>query len=294
MADKDGIKATKDYGVGIPQESNGFHVKGCNNYGWGMKSRLSKIFNPASGHTLMLAFDHGYFLGPTSGLERIDLKIPPLAEYIDVYMGTRGALTSCIDPALSHKKAVALRVSSGNSILQDDLSFEDISVNIEEASRMNADCMAVQVFIGAKGQLQSIKNISKVINTGNTLGIPTMGVVAVGKEMARTPKYFRLATRMIAEFGAQIVKCYYCDDFETVTAQCPVPIVIAGGKKLPEKEALEMCYLALQKGAAGVDMGRNIFQSDDPLAMVQAVRAIVHNGIDNKEAFDMYNELKNG
>ncbi len=293
MADKDGIKATKDYGVGIPQETKGFHVKGCNNYGWGMKSRLSKIFNPTSGHTLMLAFDHGYFLGPTSGLERLDLKIPPLVPYIDVFMGTRGAMASCIDPALSHQKALALRCTSGSSILNDDLSMESISVSIEEAVRMNADCMAVQVFIGAKGQLQSIQNISQAIDTGNSYGIPTMGVVAVGKEMERTAKYFRLATRMIAEFGAQIVKCYYCDDFETVTASCPVPIVIAGGKKLPEKEALEMCYMALQKGAAGVDMGRNIFQSDDPLAMVQAVRAIVHKGADSKEAYEMYNELKN-
>ena len=293
MADKDNLKETKDYGVGIPQETNGFHVKGCNNYGWGMKSRLSKIFNPKSGNTLMLAFDHGYFLGPTSGLERIDLKIPPLAPYIDVFMGTRGALSACIEPALSHDKAIALRISSGSSILNDDLSFETISVNIEETIRMNADCMAVQAFIGADGQLQSIKNLSKAINTGNSYGIPTMGVVAVGKEMERNAKYFRLATRMVAEFGAQIVKCYYCDDFETVTASCPVPIVIAGGKKLPEKEALDMCYNALQKGAAGVDMGRNIFQSDDPIAMVQAVRAIVHEGIDNKEAFDMYNELKN-
>ncbi len=156
MADTDNIKATKDYGVGTPQETKGFHVKGCNNYTWGMKSRLSKIFNPESGHTLMLAFDHGYFLGPTSGLERLDLKIPPLAPYIDVYMGTRGALSSCIEPALTHNKAVALRVSSGNSVLQDDLSREIISVDIEEASRMNADCMAVQVFVGANGQLQSM------------------------------------------------------------------------------------------------------------------------------------------
>ncbi|MEX1377230.1 MAG: 3-hydroxy-5-phosphonooxypentane-2,4-dione thiolase [Eubacteriales bacterium] len=293
MADKDNIKETKDYGVGIPQETNGFHVKGCNNYGWGMKSRLSKIFNPQSGRTLMLAFDHGYFLGPTSGLERLDLKIPPLAPYIDVFMGTRGALAACIEPALSYQKAVALRCSSGSSILNDDLSFETVSVSIEEAVRMNADCMAMQVFIGAKGQLSSIENISKAIDTGNSYGIPTMGVVAVGKEMERTPKYFRLATRMIAEFGAQIVKCYYCDDFETVTASCPVPIVIAGGKKLPEKEALDMCYNALSRGAAGVDMGRNIFQSDSPIAMVQAVRAIVHDGIDSKEAYDMYNELKN-
>ncbi len=292
MADKDGIKATKDYGIGIPQETRGFHVKGCNDYGWGMKSRLSKIFNPESGKALMLAFDHGYFLGPTSGLERLDLVIPPLAEYIDCYMGTRGGMTTCIDPAMTANKAIALRVSAGSSILDDDLSNELISVSIEEAIRMNADIMATQVFIGAPNQRQSIANLSKVINTGNAYGIPTMGVVAVGKDMERTPKYFRLATRIIAELGAHVVKCYYTDDFESVIASCPVPIVIAGGKKQPEKDALEMCYNAISKGAAGVDMGRNILQAEDPLAMVQAVRAIVHQGIDNKEAYDMYLELK--
>lgn len=292
MADKDGIKETKDYGIGIPQETKGFHVKGCNNYGWGMKKRLSKVFNPVSGHSLMLAFDHGYFLGPTSGLERIDLKIPPLAKYIDCYMGTRGGITTCIDPADACDKAVALRVSAGSSILDDDLSNEIVSVDVAEAIRMNADLMAVQVFIGAPNQTKSLENLSKVINEGNAHGVPTMGVVAVGKDMERNAKYFRLATRIIAELGAHVVKCYYCEDFESVVASCPVPIVIAGGKKLPEKEALEMCYNAISKGAAGVDMGRNIFQSEDPTAMVQAVRAIVHDGITAEEAFDMYNELK--
>ncbi len=216
-----------------------------------------------------------------------------IAPYIDVFMGTLGGINACIDPKLSHNKALALRCSSGSSVLNDDLSHESVSVTVDEAVAMNADCMALQVFVGADGQLASIKNITETINKGRIAGIPTMGVVAVGKEMARTPQYFRLATRMIAEFGAQIVKCYYCDDFETVTASCPVPIVIAGGKKLPEKDALDMCYNALAKGAAGVDMGRNIFQSDDPLAMVQAVRGIVHDGIDSKEAFDMYLEIKN-
>lgn len=292
MADTNGLKETKDYGIGIPQVTKGFHVKGCSNYGWGMKSRLSKIFNPKSGHTLMLAFDHGYFLGPTSGLERLDLKIPPLADYIDCFMGTRGGITTCIDPALAANKAVALRVSSGSSVLNDDLSNEIISVNIQEAIRMKADLMATQVFIGAPHQKQSIDNLSTVINAGNTYGIPTMGVVAVGKDMVRNAKYFRLATRIIAEIGAHVVKCYYCDDFESVVASCPVPIVIAGGKKIPEKDALDMCYNALSMGAAGVDMGRNIFQAESPVAMVQAVRAIVHDGIDTKEAFELYRELK--
>jgi len=293
MADKDGILDAKNYGIGIPQELNGFFLKGNNHASWGMKSRLSKVFNPKSGRSLMLAFDHGYFLGPMSGLERLDLNIPPLAEYIDCYMGTRGGMLSSIDPASTGNKAIALRVSSGSSILDTDLSNEIVSVDIDEAIRLNADIMATQVFIGAKYQKESIDNLSKVISTGNTYNIPTMGVVAVGKDMERTAKYFRLATRIIAEVGANVVKCYYCDDFDTVAAACPVPIVIAGGKKMPEKDALDMCHNALQMGAAGVDMGRNIFQSEDPLAMVQAVRGIVHDKLDSKDAYEMFLNLKN-
>lgn len=292
MPDVEGVKKSKDYGIGIPQVNQSFYVKGSDNYDWGMKNRLSKIFNPKSGKTLMLAFDHGYFLGPTSGLERLDIKIPPLVEDIDVLMATRGALRTCILPQLGSNKAVALRCSSGSSVLDEDLSNEVVSVDIEDAIRMNASCMAIQVFIGASYQSKSIENISKTIDAGNRYGIPTMGVVAVGKNMARTPEYFRLATRMIAEFGAQIVKCYYSDEFETVTSCCPVPIVIAGGKKLPEQEALEMCYKAISEGAAGVDMGRNIFQAADPSAMVKAIRAIVHEGLNGAKAFEMYNDLK--
>jgi putative autoinducer-2 (AI-2) aldolase len=292
MADKDGIKENKDYGIGIPMANQNFYVRGCSNYDWGMKNRLSRIFNPKSGKTLMLAFDHGYFLGPTSGLERLDLKIPPLVEDIDVLMATRGALRSCIPPELGWNKAVALRCSSGSSILDEDLSNEIVSVNIEDAIRMNASCMAIQVFIGAPHEKQSIENLSKTIDAGNHYGIPTMGVVAVGKNMERIPQYFRLATRMIAEFGAQIAKSYYCDEFETVTSCCPIPIVMAGGKKLPENEALDMCYKAITQGAAGVDMGRNIFQAADPSAMVKAVRAVVHEGLNGSRAFEMYNDLK--
>ena len=293
MADKDNIIDAKDFGIGTPQAKDGFFLKGNNHASWGMKSRLSKVFNPKSGNSLMLAFDHGYFLGPTSGLERLDLKIPPLAEYIDCFMGTRGGMASSIDPAITGNKAIALRVSSGSSILDTDLSNEIVSVDIEEAIRMNADIMATQVFIGAPNQTKSIENLSKVINTGNTYNIPTMGVVAVGKDMERNAKYFQLATRIIAEVGAHVVKCYYCEGFETVAAACPVPIVIAGGKKIPEKDALDMCYFALQQGAAGVDMGRNIFQSEDPLAMVQAVKGIVHNNLTNKEAYELFLDLKN-
>lgn len=292
MADAEGMKVSKDYGVGIPAANQSFYVKGCGNYDWGMKNRLSRIFNPKDGKALMLAFDHGYFLGPTSGIERIDLSIPPLIEDIDVIMGTRGGIRACLAPESGHDKAIALRCSSGSSVLDEDLSDEIISVNIEDALRMNAACMALQVFVGAPHERQSIENLSRTIDAGNRYGVPTMGVVAVGKDMVRDARYFRLATRMIAEFGAQIVKCYYCDDFETITSCCPVPIVIAGGKKLPENEALEMCYKAISEGAAGVDMGRNIFQSEDPSAMVKAVRSILHDGLNSNQAFEKYNDLK--
>ena len=293
MADKEGMISEKDYGIGIPQAHQVFYVKGADHLDWGMKSRLAKIFNPKSGNTLMLAFDHGYFLGPISGLERMDLAIPPLVEDIDVLMATRGALRSSVRPDYGWDKAVALRCTSGSSILDDDLSHEVLSVDIEDAIRMNASCMAMQVFIGSAGQKSSIDNLSQAVNAGSRYGIPTMGVVAVGKEMARTPQYFRLATRIIAEMGAQIVKCYYSEDFETITASCPIPIVIAGGKKLPESEALEMSYRAISEGAAGVDMGRNIFQAESPTAMVKALRGVVHEGLTGVQGFEMYRDLMN-
>ena len=290
MADKDGNKHAKNFGFDQPAENKSFHVKGMENVDWGMKTRLSQIFDPKSGNTIMLAFDHGYIMGPTQGLERLDLAIPPLMDYADVLMGTRGALRTCIPPDC--KKAIALRCSAGSSVLKDDMSHEVIGVDIEDAIRMNATCMAIQSFIGSEGECESINNIVKTIDAGNRYGIPTLGVVAVGKEMERTTKYFSLATRMLAEFGAQIVKVYYCDNFEEVAAACPVPLVIAGGKKIPEAEALEMAYQAISRGAHGVDMGRNVFQADDPKAIIQAIREVVHNGRTGAEAYECYLDSK--
>lgn len=290
MADKDGNKYAKNFGFDQPAENKSFHVKGMENVDWGMKTRLSQIFDPKSGNTIMLAFDHGYIMGPTQGLERLDLAIPPLMDYADVLMGTRGALRTCIPPDC--KKAIALRCSAGSSVLKDDMSHEVIGVDIEDTIRMNATCMAIQSFIGSEGECESINNIVKTIDAGNRYGIPTLGVVAVGKEMERTTKYFSLATRMLAEFGAQIVKVYYCDNFEEVAAACPVPLVIAGGKKIPEAEALEMAYQAISRGAHGVDMGRNVFQADDPKAMIQAIREVVHNGRTGAEAYECYLDIK--
>lgn len=294
MADLDGLKIAKDYYTDVPFARNGgFHVKGMADVDWGMKNRLSKIFDPKTGHTVMLAFDHGYFMGSTAGLERLDIVIPPLLDEVDVLMGTRGALRTCVNP--DHNKGIALRTSAGSTMVSigDDLSHEFVAVNIEDAVRINASCMAVQTFIGADGEKDSLDNLCKTVDAGIKYGIPTMGVVAVGKNMERTSRFFKLATRILPELGAHIVKTYYCDDFEEITSACPVPIVVAGGKKLPENEALTLCYKAMQGGAAGVDMGRNIFQSTNALAMVKAVRKIVHENATDKEAYEFFLDESN-
>ena len=290
MADLDGLKVAHDYHVDEPFANNkGFYVKGANSLDWGMKKHLSNIFNPKSGNTVMFAFDHGYFMGATAGLERLDLLLPELAPYVDCFMGTRGAIRSCVPPEIT--KAIALRTTSGSSMLQADLSHEVIAVDIEDAIRMNADCMASQVFIGGDGQLSSIDNLSQTINAGFRYSIPPLGVCAVGQDRERTPRFFKLATRIIAEMGCQMVKTYDCEDFEEVVAACPVPIVVAGGKKLPEKDALHLAYDVIRKGAHGVDMGRNIFQSTHPIEMAQCVNKIVHEGMTDVEAWEMFQDI---
>ncbi len=291
MADIDDIKDGKDFGLDRPQDKQGFFLKGGANYDWGIKNRMSRIFNPKTGRTVMLAFDHGYFQGPTKGLERIDLNIAPLFEYADVLMCTRGILRSVIPPTVT--KPVVMRASGGNSILS-ELSNETIAVAMDDAVRMGVAAMAAQVYIGAEYEHKSITNVIRLIDEGMRVGIPTLAVTGVGKDMARDARYFGLATRIAAELGAHYVKSYFVEEgFERVTAGCPVPIVIAGGKKLPELEALDMAFRAVDQGAAGVDMGRNIFQSDDPVAMIQAVSKVVHELMPAKQAFELYNDLKN-
>lgn len=290
MADTDDIKEAKNFYTDVPQETEGFFLKGSNSLDWGIKNRLARIFNPVSGRTVMLAIDHGYFQGPTTGLERVDINILPLMPYADTLMLTRGILRSVVPPSTS--RSIVLRVSGGASILK-ELSNEDIAVDIEESIRLNVCAMAVQVFIGGEYEKQSIINMTRMVDIGNRYGIPTLAVTAVGKDMARDAKYFQLACRICAELGAHYIKTYYVEkDFDTVTASCPVPIVMAGGKKIPELDALTMAYNAVQQGASGVDMGRNIFQSDAPVAMIQAVRAVVHDNMTPAAALDLYNSLK--
>ena len=290
MADLDGIleNKDKDYGIGIPVQHQTFFLKGIDNCDWGIKDRMSRIFNVKSGHTVMLAFDHGYIMGPTSGLERLDLGIVPLIPYADSIMCSRGSLRSVV-PADSNK-AVCLRYSAGTSVLT-ELNNECV-LDIQDAIRLNASPLAVMVSVGGTYEAKTIENLVRTADYGYKYGIPTMGVTAVGKEMARDARYFSTAARICAENGATFVKTYYCEGFGKVVNSCPVPIVIAGGKKLEEKDALELCYKAINEGACGVDMGRNVFQSDSPVAMIQAVRAVVHEKYTPEQAFQLFNDLK--
>ncbi len=288
MADMDGFKEAAAYGFDRPQKNEAFFLKGSENRGWGVKNRLARIFNPKSGRTVMLACDHGFIMGPTSGLERVDLTINPLIEHADCLMCTRGILRSVIPPAMS--KPVCLRSDGGTTILT-DLNLNRV-YDAEDVVRVNASAMAVMVACGDRASEQvTTQNLVHTVDLGERLGIPVLGVTAVGKDMARDARYFGLATRVCAENGAAFVKTYYVDEgFEKVVAQCPVPIVIAGGKKLPEDKALELAYKAVQAGAAGVDMGRNVFQSAKPLAMMKAIAGVVHQGLTPQDAFQLYND----
>ncbi|EGT3623145.1 MULTISPECIES: 3-hydroxy-5-phosphonooxypentane-2,4-dione thiolase [Morganella] len=291
MADLDDIRDGKDFGLNTPQKNTLYTLKGCGSLDWGMQSRLARIFNPQDNKTVMLAFDHGYFQGPTTGLERIDINIAPLFEHTDVLMCTRGILRAQVPVATN--KPVVLRASGANSILT-ELSNEAVAVAMDDAVRLNVSAVAAQVYIGTEHEHQSIKNIIKMVDAGMRVGMPVMAVTGVGKDMARDQRYFSLASRIAAEMGANIIKTYFVEEgFERITAGCPVPIVIAGGKKLPENEALDMCFRAIDQGASGVDMGRNIFQSEDPVAMMKAIRAVVHGGESAAQAYQLFLSEKN-
>jgi putative autoinducer-2 (AI-2) aldolase len=280
----------KDFHLDIPAKNVPFFLKGSGALDWGIQNRLARIFRAESGRAVMLAIDHGYFQGPTTGLERVDVNILPLVPYADALMLTRGILRSTIPS--SCRNAIVLRASGGPSILK-ELSNERIAMDMEDAVRLNACAVAVQVFIGGEFETQTVHNMTRLVDLGNRHGVAVLAVTAVGKDMVRDAKYLRLACRICAELGAHLVKTYYVPEgFETVTASCPVPIVMAGGKKLPELDALKMAYNAVREGAAGVDMGRNIFQSDAAVAMLQAVGKIVHEGMKPEQAYDFYQTLK--
>jgi putative autoinducer-2 (AI-2) aldolase len=286
MADSDAVVDASRFSPAVPAVSQPYELKGSAGLDWGMQSRLARVFRPPANLTVMLAIDHGYFQGPTSGLERVDLSIVPLLPYADALMTTRGMVRSTIPPA--SRTPIVLRASGGPSILG-EISDEQIAVSMEDAARINASAVAVQVFIGGEYESRSVHNMTRLVDESQRYGIPVLAVTAVGRDLTRDARYLRLATRICAELGAHMVKTYYCaEGFDTVTSACPVPLVMAGGKKLPELEALTMVYRAISEGAAGVDMGRNIFQSDDPIAMIRAVGAIVHESLKPQEAYDRF------
>lgn len=256
---------------------------------WGIANRLSRILKPDTGRTVMLAVDHGYFLGPTSGLEEADKTIAPLLPYADSLMLTRGTLRQSV-PADS-QVPIVLRVSGGTSILS-DLSGEGLTVAVEDAIRLNAAAITLSIFVGEDGERETLLNLAKLVDAGEKYGIPVLAVTAVGKKMSRDARYLGLCCRIAAEIGAHFVKTYFVDGFEEMVRATPVPIVVAGGKKVSEKEAIQLAYNAVSHGAAGVDMGRNIFQSDCPVGMIRAVRAVVHENADVDEAFEIYSEEK--
>lgn len=232
----------------------------------------------------MLAIDHGYFLGPTSGLEK-PKTLAPLLPYADALMLTRGVLRNCISP--ENAPPIVLRVSGGTSILK-ELSNEGLTADIEDCIRLNVSAITLSIYVGAEGERESLLNLSKLVDWGEKYGIPVLAVTAVGKDMVRDARYLGLACRIAAELGAHFVKTYYCVEFEKVVESTPVPIVIAGGKKVSEKEALELAYNAISHGASGVDMGRNIFQSEHPIAIIRAVRAVVHQNANPEEAYQIF------
>jgi putative autoinducer-2 (AI-2) aldolase len=257
---------------------------------WGLKNRISKIIKPDTNRSVMLAVDHGYFLGPTSSLEDPKKTISPLAPYADSIMLTRGVLRTCVDPGLFN--SVVLRVSGGTSIVGDDLANEGIITSIEEALRLNASGIALSIFVGSKHERQTLLSLAELVDNGERYGMPVLAVTAVGKELGkRDARFLALSCRIAAEIGAHIVKTYYCDNFEKVVEGCPAPIVVAGGPKMTEKDALELTYNSISKGAIGVDMGRNIWQSAHPVPMIKAVRKIVHEDATAKEAYDLFKKL---
>ncbi len=257
---------------------------------WGFQNRFNRIIKPKSGRCVMLAIDHGYF-GNIPGQLKCFTDMKPLFEYADALMLTRGMLRNCVPSELD--VPIVLRVSAGASMLK-ELSNEEINVSIDDAIRLNVSAITCSIFVGGEHEKQTLMNLSKLVNEGNAYGIPTLAVTAVGREMVRDARYLGMASRMAAEMGATFVKTYYCENFEEVTNICPAPVVIAGGKKIDERDALQMSKNAVEKGAVGVDMGRNIFQSDSPLGMIKAVRAIVHKSVSVDEAFEIYKQAPKG
>jgi 3-hydroxy-5-phosphonooxypentane-2,4-dione thiolase len=284
------LRAAK--GLRLRIGSNGFEERGGRTMPWGLQNRLARIIRPSDGHTVMLAADHGYFLGPTHKLEIPRKTLEPLLPFADAIMVTRGVVRTSIDPGAN--VPIVLRVSGGASVLNEDLSNEKVTTSMKEAVRLNASAVALSIFVGAVHEHDSLVNLGKLVDEGEEVGIPVLAVTAVGKELEkRDARYLGLACRIAAEFGAHFVKTYFCDEFSKVVESCPVPLVVAGGPKLEtELDALELAYESIQEGARGVDMGRNIWQSSNPVGMIRGIRAIVHERATPKEALDLVKGAK--
>ncbi len=257
---------------------------------WGMENRMARMFSPASGNTVMLAVDHGYFMGPTRRLEDARATIAPLLPHADALALTRGILRRSVPPTAS--TPIVLRVSGGVTVLKEDLSDEHITTSMRDALRLNASAVAMSVFVGAPHEHESLVHLGELVDAGEDAGMPVMAITAVGKELEkRDARYLALACRVSAELGAHLVKTYYCDDFAKVVEGCPVPLVVAGGPKLDsDRAALELARRAIDEGAHGIDMGRNIWQSDHPVAMLKALRAIVHEHASVDDALSIVGE----
>jgi putative autoinducer-2 (AI-2) aldolase len=259
---------------------------------WGMKNRLSRLIQ-ADGKALFLPIDHGYFQGPTHKLEKPGETIKSLLPYTDALMLTRGVLRNCVDPA--NTKPIILRVSGGTSVVGEDLANEGLITSVKEIIRLNASAVSMSVFVGSKYEHQSLINLSRLVDECEDYGIPVMAVTAVGKELEkREARYLALSCRIAAELGARVVKTYYCkENFEKVVEGCPVPVVIAGGPKVDsELEVFQFVYDGMQKGAIGVNLGRNIWQSEHPVAAIRAIRAIIHENYTPREAQDLLEQVK--
>jgi len=259
---------------------------------WGMRNRMAQLIR-SDGHCFFMPIDHGYFQGPTQRLERPGETIAPLLPYCDAIFVTRGILRSCIDPTTS--KPVILRVSGGTSLVGKDLANEGITTSIEDAIRLNVAAVGLSIFIGTEHERESLLNLSRLVNDGEKFGIPVMAVTAVGRELdKREDRYLAMCCRIAAELGARVVKTYWCKDFDKVTEGCPVPVVIAGGPKCKtELEVFEFVYDGLQRGAIGVNLGRNVWQNKYPVAMARALQAIIHENATPQEAEGLFRSAKN-
>lgn len=264
-----------------------FFLKGTEHMGWGIKNRLSRMFNPKTGRTVMLAFDHGSVLESTAGLDRLDAAVRPLIHYADSLMCTRGAVRSVVPPVT--RKPVCLRFSAGATELSE--LNNDCVIGIEDAVRLNASALGVTVALGDKYEAKMIGNLVNAVDAGYRYDIPVVAITSVSKQ-ARDASYYAMVARVCAENGANIVKTYYTEkNFARIVNKCPVPVIVAGGEKMPEQKSLTLCYRAMNEGAAGIDVGRNVFQSSSPVGMIKAISAIVHDNLDPDDAYQLFREL---